>query len=252
MTRVVSALLSCLLVLSPARGDDIHVAVATNFLSTAQTLAQHFEALTGDRVVISSGSTGKLYAQIRQGAPYHVFLAADSERPRLLEQQGVAVADSRFTYASGKLVLWSRDRERLGEDPGALRDGRVRRLAIANPKTAPYGRAAQQTLQALDLWQDWKTRVVRGENVGQTLQFAATGNVDAAFVSLAQVQQLTAQATAGWWVVPEQFYEPVTQQAVLLRNDDSAAPRRFLAYLQSPPARQLIQSSGYGAAAPLD
>lgn len=248
--RLACALLSGLLVLSPARGDDIHAAVATNFLSTAQTLAQHFETLTGDRVVISSGSTGKLYAQIRQGAPYHVFLAADSERPRLLEEQGLAAAGSRFTYAFGKLVLWGRDGDRLGEDASALRDGRVRRLAIANPKTAPYGRAAQQTLRALGLWHTWETRLVRGENVGQTLQFAATGNVDAAFVSLAQAQQLSGHDTAGWWLVPARNYDPVAQQAVLLR--DRAGSRRFLSYLQSAQARRIIASSGYDVPAPVD
>lgn len=245
--RARCALVVLLCAITPARGGDVHVAVAANFLATLQTLAQRFEAETGDRVLISSGSTGKLYAQIHQGAPFQVFLAADSEHPRILEQEGVAAPGSRFTYALGKLVLWSRDPATIDQSGAALRQGRIRRLAIANPKTAPYGRAAQQTLAALGLWQDWETRVVRGENVGQTLQYAATGNVDAAFVALAQIRQLSDRQTGATWVVPDRLYQPIEQQAVLLSAaGEHEAPRRFLRYLRSPVASRFIEASGYG------
>lgn len=246
MARMLCALLAWLLLSAPVRGDDIHVAVAANFLATAQVLAQRFEAESGHRVLLSSGSTGKLYAQILQGAPYDVFLAADSERPRLLEQGGAAVPGSRFTYALGKLVLWSRD-EHLRPHGESLGDGRVRRLAIANPRTAPYGAAARQVLERLGHWQAWRDRVVRGENVGQAFQYAATANVDAAFVALAQVRQLPPDRSGSMWRVPDALYTPIEQQAVLLPDDGGQeAARGFMTFLDSPQARVLIEDSGYG------
>lgn len=249
MTRVLCVLLGVLLG-SMAQAEPLNVAVAANFLSTAQALARDFEARTGDRVLLSSGSTGKLYAQIRQGAPYQIFLAADVERPQLLEQQGLTVPGSRFTYAKGKLGLWSRKRATLAAGIEALNDGSIARLAIANPKTAPYGRAARQTLQALGQWSRWRDRVVRGENVSQTLQFAVTGNVDAAFVALAQIHGLESAPEGGLWAVPESLYDPIEQQAVLLRRGGHRLPaQRFMAYLRSSEAQQLIEASGYGTAA---
>ncbi len=237
-------------ILSPAHADDIHVAVAANFQATLKSLVRRFEQQTGDRLLISTGSTGKLYAQIRQGAPFEVFLAADVKRPALLEQQGFAIRGTRFTYALGKLVLWSRDSDKVDQNGQALRDGNILRLAIANPKTAPYGRAAQQTLNAMGLWHDWQARLVRGENVGQTMQFAVTGNVDAAFVALAQVPQSDGRPSGSVWIVPESDYQPIEQQAVLLRTEGSEkAARRFLQFLQSDDARKWIAREGYGVVA---
>ncbi len=234
----------------PAHADDIHVAVAANFQATLKTLARRFEQQTGDRVLISTGSTGKLYAQIRQGAPFEVFLAADDQRPALLEQQGFAIRGSRFSYALGKLVLWSREPGKVDPRGEALRHGKIRRLAIANPKTAPYGRAAQQTLHAMGLWHDWQPRLVRGENVGQTMQFAVTGNVDAAFVALAQVPQSDGAPSGSVWIVPESDYQAIEQQAVLLRTAGSTqAARRFVQFLQSDGAREWIAREGYGVVA---
>lgn len=246
--RIVLTLVALLGWAAPVQAEDVHVAVAANFLATAQELARLFEVQTGDRVLLSSGSTGKLYAQIRQGAPYQVFLAADSERPRLLEQQRFAVPGSRFTYATGILVLWSRDASRPIKDAQALRNGRIARLAIANPVTAPYGRAAQQVLTRLGLWQSWEARVVRGENVGQTLQYAATGNVDAAFVALSQSRQLSDRQPGTTWIVPASLYDPIKQQAVLVRGaQHSEAAQRFVRFLRAPDTRAFIEQSGYGA-----
>lgn len=249
MLRLLYAVLLSLALFASAQGAELHVAVASNFLATAQSLAQRFEAETGHRVLLSSGSTGKLYAQIRQGAPYDVFLAADRERPRLLEQHGAVLPGSRVTYAVGKLVLWSRD-ETL-EPRSALAAGALRRLAIANPHTAPYGAAARQTLERMGLWQDWRRRAVRGENVGQAFQFAATGNVDAAFVAEAQVRQLPGDRSGSRWQIPEHWYGAIEQQAVVLRNGaEPELARAFLAFLNAPGARALIEADGYGVARP--
>lgn len=226
-----------------ADSGPVRVAVASNFLATLEPLAEAFEAHSGTRVVVSSGSTGKLYAQIRQGAPFDVFLAADARRPRLLEREGPALQGSRFTYARGRLVLWSRDPELLADGPAPLADGRIARLAVANPRTAPYGSAAVETLEHLGLWQRWAPRVVRGENVGQTLHFAATGNVDAAFVALAQVRHPAHRGRGSLWEVPETHYRPIDQQAVQLRPGTAAAA--FLAFLRSRQARGIIEDSGY-------
>ncbi len=248
--RACALIASIVSILSPAHADDIHVAVAANFQSTLKSLARRFEHQTGDRVLISTGSTGKLYAQIHQGAPFEIFLAADVKRPELLEQQGFAIRGSRFTYALGKLVLWSREPGKIDSNGDALRDGKIRRLAIANPKTAPYGRAAQQTLNAMGLWRGWQARLVRGENVGQTMQFAVTGNVDAAFVALAQVPQSNGGPSGSLWIVPESDYQAIEQQAVLLRTAGAEkAARRFLQFLQSNGAREMIAGQGYGVVA---
>ena len=224
------------------------VAVAANFATAARALAQEFEARTDHTVRMSFGSTGKLYAQIENGAPYEVFLAADMERPLLAVKAGLADPDSRFTYAVGRLVLWS-------PQPGLFEDGQryleeadFHRLAIANPKTAPYGLAAFQTLNRLDLWAGLSPKLVRGESIAQTFQFVATGNVEAGFIALAQLWDWGGAAGTAW-PVPEDLYEPLTQQAVLLQKGrDNPVARAWLQFLRAPEAVAIIDQYGYGVA----
>lgn len=244
------ALVACtalVLAASLAHAAEVRVAVAANFVGTLDELGKAFQAGSGDTLLVSSGSTGKLYAQIRNGAPYDVLLAADVAHPQRLEQEGLAVSGSRFTYARGQLALWSRDPKRVDDQGKVLRTDSFRHLAIANPLTAPYGAAAQQTLQHLGLWEALTPRLVRGEDIGQTLQFVQSGSAELGFVALAQIQKLKADARGSWWLVPAGFYDPIEQQGVLLtRAKDNAAARAFMKFLRGPRAREIIQASGYG------
>jgi molybdate transport system substrate-binding protein len=231
---------------APSHAVDLRIAVAANFRVTADALLKHFTQRSGYSGTLSSGSTGQLYAQIRQGAPFDVFLAADADRPRLLESQGLAVPGTAFTYAVGKLVLWSPGRD-LSEDPTALLEGNFRHLALANPDTAPYGAAARQVLQHLGLWSKLRSRVVQGQDVGQTYQFIATGNAELGFVALSQLRLAGQVSPRHCWVVPQRLYRPLEQQAVLLkRARDHAAARSFLEFLRGERARDLIRRDGYG------
>lgn len=232
-----------------ARAAEALVAVATNFAEVMAALVPRFEADTDHRIRVSSGSTGKLYAQIRNGAPFDIFLAADRRRPELLESAGAAVAGSRFTYAIGRLVLWSADANRIGADGAAvLRRGDFRHLAIANPKLAPYGLAAQQALSALGLWDPLKDRIVQGENIGQVFSLVATGNAEIGFVALSAVLSPRHKVTGSYWNVPVNLYEPIRQDAVLLSHGaENAAARAFLGYMKSAAARSVIARYGYGA-----
>ena len=223
-----------------AWGERAHVAVAANFAPVMEILAPRFEAATGHRLLISYGSTGTLYAQIRNGAPFEVMLSADEQRPRRLEQAGLGVPGSRFTYALGRLVLWSRE-------PGWVQDaaalaGDYRYLAIANPRIAPYGVAARQVLEKLGLWQALGERIVEGESVTQAYQFIASGNAELGFVALSQIQG----RRGSYWPVGEDLYDPIAQQALLLvRGADNLAARALLDYLQGQEGRSLIQAAGY-------
>ena len=227
--------------------DVVTIAVASNFVSTAEAIAAAFAAGSSATVRISPGSTGKLYAQILNGAPYDIFLSADAERPRLLEQQGRAVSRSRMTYATGGLVLWSRDRRLAGKDcREALEQAAFGRVAIANPDTAPYGAATRQFLVAEDLWDDVSSRAVYGENISQTLQFVATGNASLGFVARSQTILANLPAASCSWVVPETWHAPIRQQGVMLvRAESNEAAREFFAFLTSATARQIIREHGY-------
>jgi len=228
-----------------ALADEVHVAVATNFAKTARALADAFSAETGHRVVLSAGSTGKLYAQIIHGAPFEVFLAADAERPQRLEAEGRAVAGSRFPYARGRLVLWSPDAGRIAGEDALLGDD-FRFLAIANPDLAPYGAAARDLLEQLGLWDGLQRRLVRGEDIGHAFQFVATGNAELGLVALSQVSG----RGGSQWIVPPDRYAPIEQQAVLLEpGRDNGAARAFLDFLRSDPARAQIDRAGYGVPA---
>lgn len=229
----------------------VTVAVASNFLRTAEQLATLHAQAGGAAVVFSAGSSGRLYAQIENGAPFDVFLSADIERARQVEARGLAVAGSRFTYALGRLVLWSADARLAGQDcRQALAEGRFRHLSIANPKAAPYGAAAIATLEKLGLppAQIGK-RLVQGENIAQTLQFVATGSAELGFVALSQLRGAGAPAGTCRWDVPAELHPPIAQQAVLLRRAaGNAAAADFLRFLRSDAARTLIGEHGYDLA----
>ena len=227
----------------PAAADEVRIAVATNFSAAAQELALRFEEISGHRVTLISASTGKLYAQIVNGARLDAFLAADSARPERLEGDGLAVAGSRFTYARGRLALWSARPGRVDSDGDVLGRGDFRHLALANPRLAPYGQAARQTLEAKGLWGRLGDRLVRGENIGQTYQFVASGAAELGFVAYSQLRVKDRLAGGSFWLVPEALHRPIDQQAVLL--DDRGPPRQFLDFLGGEQGRGILESYGY-------
>lgn len=239
-------LLGFALHVTAATAAELTAAVAANFTTAIKRLAPDFERASGHRLRPSFGSTGKLYAQIKNGAPFDVFLAADATRPRLLETQGDAVAGTRFTYAVGRLVLWSPKAGVVDARGDVLQTGNFARLAIANAKTAPYGAAAEQALRRLGVWHRLEPRLVRGENITQTFQFVSTGNAPLGLVALAQVRALPATQQGSQWLVPAALHDPLRQDAVLLKHGaDNVAARAFLAYLRSPKAQSIIQALGY-------
>lgn len=221
----------------------MRVAVASNFAGTMATIAGRFEAASGHAVTLISGSTGKLYAQAVNGAPFDALLAADSSRPRRLEQDGHAVAGSRFTYAIGSLVLWSPQEGLVDPDGKVLSSGGYRFLAIANPDLAPYGRAASEVLESLGLWDAVAMKLVRGENIGQAYQFVRSGNAPMGLVAAAQLAQDANRSGGSKWAVPAELHSPIEQQAVLL--SDTAAGRELLEFLRGETALRLIRESGY-------
>jgi molybdate transport system substrate-binding protein len=222
---------------------DVRVAVASNFAPTLKRLAADFTAQTGHRVLISSGSTGKHYAQIRNGARFDLFMAADSERPALLEREGIGVAGSRFVYAEGRLVLWAPAAASLANPRDLLASGTLTRLAIANPRLAPYGLAARELLSGWGLWQGLQGRLVRGENVGQAFQFVATGNAPAGLVALSQVLEHDASARGAYQVIEAGLHPPIRQQALLLHR--SPAAEALVRFLKGAPALATIRTAGY-------
>ena len=234
--------------LTTAAAEEVRVAVATNFLATLKAIIIHFERDTGHTIVVSSGSSGKLYAQIRNGAPFDVFFSADAQRPQLMENEGLAVHGSRFTYAVGRLTLWSPDPSKIiGHGRTILLHDPFTHLAIANPKTAPYGTAAQQTLQALGVWEHVQGRIVQGGNIGQTFQFVFSENAELGFVALSQVLSPRIHGSGSRWDVPTHLYDSLRQQAVLLVNGQHQhAAQAFVTYLKGSQARAIIQRFGYG------
>ena len=234
------------MIVSPAAavGDDVvTVAVASNFANAASEIVEAFHDETGQHVRLSAASTGKLYAQIINGAPFDVLLAADVERPERLEASGDAVAGTRFTYAIGELVLWSR---RSHDCHASLAGPGPGRIAIANPETAPYGRAARQYLRQAGLWEASQPRLVIGENIAQALQFVATGNAELGFIARAQLEAPVLPEPTCTWPVPPETHEAIEQQALLLRRAEAhAGAQRFLDFLRSDAARVMIRRHGY-------
>ncbi len=236
--------LTVALLLAPAAAaDEIRVAVASNFAEAMNTLVSRFEARTGHSVIPVFGSTGKHYAQIINGAPFAIFFAADVERPKRLEEEGRAVAGSRFTYAIGRLVLWSPTADRVDPEGQVLRQGAFRHLALANPELAPYGRAAEQTLRAMGLWERLEPCLVRGENISQAFLFVGSGSAELGFVALSQVWRGDGPIEGSSWIIPQKWHEPIEQQAVLLK--DSKTARDFLAFVNSEEATEIIRRFGY-------
>ena len=246
MTRFRRRLFALLLTLLPlaAHAGEVTVAVAANFALAAKEIGAEFQRQTGNDVRLSAGSSGKLYAQIAHGAPFDLFLSADVTWAQRLEQDGLAVPGSRFTYARGQLVLWSARLKKV--DAGVLRAARFNHLAIANPKIAPYGAAAYETLDGLHVPPAVRARLVYGEDIGQTFQLAASGAADLAFVALSQLRSLSGAAAGVYWLVPLPLYAPIEQQAVLLRRSEhNAAAHAFLDFLKGPAARAVMARFGY-------
>ncbi len=239
--------LGALLVMAQvANAGVVSAAVAANFTAPMQEIVPLFEQASGHKVNLSFGSTGKFYAQIKQGAPYDVLISADSKTPQKLDGDGLTVAGSRFVYALGTLVLWSAQPGLVDDKGAVLRKGGFNKLAIGDPKLAVYGTAAQETLEGLGLWQALSPKLVRGENITQTYQFAATGNAELGFIALSQISKGGKVTGGSWWIVPAHHYKPIEQSAVMLSSaKDAEASKAFLAFLKGPQAAAVIRSYGY-------
>ncbi len=234
----------------PAAADEVLVAVAANFAEVIEALQPIFTTETGHTLIATTGSTGKLYAQIVAGAPFEVLLSADAATPARLEAEGAAVAGTRFTYGIGKLALWSADATLIdGDGAPVLEAGTFRHLAIANPDLAPYGLAAQQTLEALGLWAELQDKLVMGQNIGQTHSMVATGAAELGFVALAAVMSPRNPTEGSLWEVPQELFSAIRQDAILLQpGAESAAAAAFLEFLASPQATAIIEAYGYALA----
>jgi molybdate transport system substrate-binding protein len=229
-----------------AQADDVQVAVAANFTAPMQKIAAAFEKDTGHKAVLAFGATGKFYAQIVNGAPFEVLLAADDETPAKLETEHRTVPGTRFTYATGKLVLWSARDGFVDGQGQVLKTGNYAHLAIANPKTAPYGAAAVETLAKLNLYDRVQGKLVQGENIAQTYQFVSTGNAPLGFVALSQVYRDGRFTSGSGWIVPANLHSPIRQDAVILAKGGANPAARALAdYLKSNKAKDIIRSYGY-------
>lgn len=240
-TLVAAMLLSC-----GAQADEIQVAVAANFTAPMKQIAADFEKDTGHKVQLAFGATGKFYAQIKNGAPFEVFLSADDTTPAKLEAEGAAVAGTRFTYAIGRLVLWSAKPGYVDDKGEVVRKNEFRYLSIANPKLAPYGAAAVEALTALKLLDTAQAKFVQAENIAQAYQFVATGNAELGFVALSQVMKGGKIAEGSGWVVPGNLHQPIRQDAVILdKGKGKPAAEALMTYLKGDKARTVIKSYGY-------
>jgi molybdate transport system substrate-binding protein len=245
MTKLFAGLLLSALA-QIAHAGEVNAAVAANFTAPAQQIAALFQQETGHTVKLSFGSSGKFYTQIKQGAPFDVFISADTAIPEKLEADGLTLPNSHFVYALGKLVLWSAQPGYVDAKGAVLKKSGFNKLAIGDPKLAVYGTAAQETLEALGLWGSVQSKIVTGENITQTYQFAATGNAELAFVALSQITKEGKVAEGSYWLVPANLYHPIKQGAVQLNAaKDVGAAKAFLAFLKSPKAVAVIRSYGY-------
>lgn len=247
MKPIRALLPACAILLSLcASAADVNVAVAANFTGPMERIAPAFEKATGHKAVIAYGTVGKFYAQIRNGAPFDVLVSADDETPMRLEKDGLALPESRFTYAIGKLVLWSAKPGLVDDKGEVLKHGDFRHLAIANPKMAVYGAAATDVMTKLGVNGSLEGKIVLGENITQAYQFVATGNADLGFVALSQIYKDGQFAAGSRWMVPPELYPVLRQDAVLLtRGKGNPAADAFLAYLKSDAARKVIAAYGY-------
>lgn len=244
--KLLVSLLAVIGLVSPTFADEVKLAVAANFAAPAKQIAADFEVETGHKAVISTGSTGSFYAQIKNGAPFEVFLAADDETPAKLEGEGAGVKGSRYTYAIGKIVLWSAQPGYVDAKGEVLKKGEYRKLSIANPKAAPYGAAAIEVLKKLGLADAVQPKLVQGENITQAWLFVSSGNAELGFVALSQVWQDGKLASGSVWIVPAADYTPIRQDAILLaKGEGKPAAEAFLKFLKGDKARAVIKSYGY-------
>lgn len=228
------------------RAEEVLVAVAANFTAPMQQIAVQFEKDTGHKAMLAFGSTGKFYAQISNGAPFDVFLAADDETPTKLEKESLGVLRSHFTYAIGKLVLWSVNPDLVDAAGAVLKTGNFKHLALANPKTAPYGAAAMEVMSKMGVLSDLQPRFVQGENITQTQQFVFSGNAELGFVALSQVFKDGKLMSGSMWAIPSNLYAPILQGAVLLdKGKNKPAAVALMAYLKGEKAKAIIRSCGY-------
>jgi molybdate transport system substrate-binding protein len=246
LSRVaLSAALLC--ALPAAQAAEVLVAVAANFAGPLERIGAGFSAATGHTLKVAAGATGKFHSQIVAGAPFEVLVAADDETPRKLISEGHAVAGSNFTYAIGKLVLWSAKPGFVDPQGAVLGSGRFEHLAIANPKIAPYGAAGVQVIKAKGLSDALTPKLVTAESIAQAFQFVSTGNAELGFVALSQVAVPGKPAAGSYWLVPPNLYGEIRQDAVLLEpGADNPAAKALLSYLKTPAAQQLIRAFGYG------
>lgn len=228
---------------APAQAGDASVAVAANFTAPAKEIAAKYKEWTGYTVDLSFGASGQFYTQISQGAPFDIFLSADNERTQKAVKEGFAVPGSEFTYAIGKLALWSADPNLVDKDGAVLKNGNFTHLSLANPKAAPYGTAAMETLNALGLYKNLEAKIVMGESIAQAYQFVVSKNAELGFVAYSQVID---QKGGSLWLVPEKLYSPIVQDAVLLKHgENNTVAKGFYAFLKSKPAIAIIQRYGY-------
>ncbi len=234
-----------------ARSDVVTVAVASNFTFPMKEIATAFEGESLHKVRLAFGSSGKLYAQIKHGAPYQLFLSADQLKPLVLEKEGLALPNSRFTYAEGRLALWSKKPNLVNQSSTYLKSNQFNKVAMANPKLAPYGVAARNVLDHLSSNEGLDNqavlgKTVMGENIAQTYQFVSTGNADIGFVSLSQIMSKGQLKQGSAWIIPKHFYQPIKQDAVLLRKaENNQAAKALYEYMRTQPALDIIKSYGY-------
>jgi molybdate transport system substrate-binding protein len=240
--RLAAAIAAWVLTSTNVPAAETNVAIAANFTEPAKEIAAAFKAKTGHVAVLSFGASGQFYTQITQGAPFQVLLSADDARPIKLADDGLAIADSRFTYAIGKLVLWSKT-PGLVKGEETLKASTFAKLSICNPAAAPYGAAAVEAMKALKIYEGLQPKLVEGATITQAYQFVETGNAELGFVALSQ---LTGPETGSRWLVPQELYSPIRQDAVLLKSGASnEAATGFMAFLRGPEARVIIEKYGY-------
>jgi molybdate transport system substrate-binding protein len=240
--RMVAFVLAALIV-SPAQAAETSIAVAANFADAAKEIAGLWERKTGHKAIFSFGATGALFTQIHQGAPFDIFLAADQATVKRAAQEGLGLAATQFTYAIGKLVLFSKTKGAVGGEQ-TLKDAKFARIAIANPAAAPYGAAAIDVMKRIGVYESLTPKIVQGQNITQTYQFVETGNAELGFVALSQV---AGTQDGSRWIVPQSLYTPINQDAILLkRGERSAAAQDFIAFLKGPEATQVKEKYGYG------
>ena len=240
-----AALIGCLAV-TGVQADEVQVAVAANFTAPIQAIASEFEKDTGHKLIAAYGATGQFYTQIKNGAPFEVFLAADDSTPEKLEKEGDIVPGSRFTYAIGTLALWSAKDGYVDDTGKVLEKNQFKHLSIANPKAAPYGLAATQVLAKLGLTDKVKDKIVEGQNITQAYQFVSTGNAELGFVALSQIFKDGKVSHGSAWIIPETMHDPIKQDAVILKKgENNPAAKALTEYLKGPKAEAIIKSYGY-------